>query len=141
MTNQFFSVWGDWPIEESKRLKWRIDVRDRATFTELSREFASPGSRVCELLLKLGYLEAVDDGAAKVVKKFVASEIKAELTAAVDKKRFHEPDVRSFALDDFIQFLGPAIWNISRFLIIGGTKLMSDVAIGLSDPNKINKIK
>jgi hypothetical protein len=57
------------------------------------------------------------------------------LTAAVDKKRFHEPDVRSFALDDFIQFLGPAIWNISRFLIIGGTKLMSDVAIGLSDPN------
>jgi hypothetical protein len=114
---------------ESENLKWKLTEANKEVFIQMCEEYSSSEEPIYELLLEVGFIEAVDNKVIALVKNFVANQIKAELAAAAANRwRCHGRDLRCLSFGDFTEVLRPALPTISDRLIVNGTDSIDRMA-------------
>jgi hypothetical protein len=122
----FFPVWRDSAVEEQKDLKHMSTELYRERFIQFCKDRQESERPIYEMLVALGFLEAVDAKAIKLVDEFVADQIKAELRAA--REHFSKRDLTNLCFDELIEILDRALRTISDRLLVSGTKSIECVA-------------
>jgi hypothetical protein len=120
MADSVGPVWRDSAAEEQTELKRKITEMDKKKFLRFCEARKASGGPIYEMFLALGFLEAVDDEAIRLVYTFVINQIKAELKAAVED--FGGGDLKDLSFCDFTEVLEEALENVSGRLLVAGTK-------------------